>query len=309
MMDVREKTDTVLAFADDVIASIGVASSVTGIQSYSQFDKLNSIVVCFNGADKSIQTELFSLSKATQSYISTKNTGVQVASVSVHKGTQIDLSQSSASTQTDMDISVEVVGDLLRNGINMFFTKLLRLEGLCINLLGRLGNCGSELCRLSHVVNSLKNSEKLAKEKLNTAHVALMISSLVMLELEHRNSLIEEERDLRYNIVSIAHSAAMAFYKESETAFLFTRSELFDKLDYIEVLQKQLCDHKEENGSMTNNTTIAISSTNTTNIIDTNEGRDCLSGRNFTCFEDGNDSMKDMKQLLTECWVLLGQDT
>ncbi|KAH9599627.1 hypothetical protein LSM04_009013 [Trypanosoma melophagium] len=309
MMDVKERTDTVLAFADDVIASIGIDSSVTGIQSYSKLDKLNSSVACFNVAEKSTQTEIISLSKATQSCISTKNTGIQVASVSVHRSTQINSCQSSASTQTDPDMSVEVVKDLLRNSMNMVFTKLLRLERLCVNLLGRFGNCGPQLRRLSHNVNSLKNSENIAKENLNTAHAALRISSLLMLELENRNALIEEEMNLRYNMVSIAHSAAITFFRESEKAFLSTRSELFDKLDYIDVLQKQLHNQIEGNGSMTANTTTAICSTDTTNIIDTNEGCDCLSGKNLTDFEDDNESLKDMKKLLTECWVLLGQDT
>ncbi|RNF27668.1 uncharacterized protein Tco025E_00052 [Trypanosoma conorhini] len=122
-----------------------------------------------------------------------------------------------------------------------------------------------------------------------------VISVFLQKELEDRCDIYEEEQGRRYSIALLANSAMVRFHRECETAFLLSQNALIENLDKIATLQKQISDINEENAISTG--------------TDVSGGCNDGTERNFVEDTDDNESLNEMKKLLTECWVVLGQDT
>ncbi|KEG13246.1 hypothetical protein DQ04_01121010 [Trypanosoma grayi] len=293
-MDIQKETESVLAIADDVIASIGTNSLVSGTELYQSFEGRKVSKSCKNGVDKSVQTQTYSLHKSTQHCESKKNVAIQNAPLSFHRSTETESFGFSTATQTEPDILPDIIRVSFQKTSNMVSIANLKMEELWLGLQNRFNRCSSELQRLATFVKSLRRSRDALEVNLRNAHMVMEITSLVQLELEARFVIWAEERDSRNDISFTAYRNMIGFLREIEADFFVARSELVEKLDDIDALQRELSDRKEKN--------VMISANGTDLACDSVSGK--LQSEN----EDDGVSLKEMKKLLTECWVVLGQD-
>lgn len=292
MVEPKNNTDSVLAFADEVIASLGTERLCAG-SSHEQY--LATPDVSFfssNMVNSSSQTENFSINKGVQHLVSTKSVAVGSASTVVHRGIQTESSTCSLAIQTDDDMFRDFVKESLKKSTSIAFSGLAQMEELWRKVLKQFNRSFFLIEKLMKLVLFFRNSCDVVQKKLASSKAILKETFLMKEEIECRQKIIGSEQDLRYHIVLNGYNEMSKFYRKSEAAFLATQNELFEKIDAIDILQQQLSECVKN---------VAISS---------NLDRSVVSHAEQTTVDEkcANDSINEMKQLLNECWLVLGQN-
>ncbi|EAN98981.1 hypothetical protein C3747_45g157 [Trypanosoma cruzi] len=293
-MEIRKTTENVLAIADDVIALIANGCPLNEVKCDQHLNMFIQSPVSTNRVDKAIQTEYYTVARAVQHCNLTKSIAVQNISLSADLGTQTDSSVISSAVQTEPDMSHTFIQEAFKKANNIIISRFVNIEEMWMNLLNRLHRFNLEFRRLSTSLDSVRRSRDFFEEKLRQSQWVLNVYALVEEEIEARRDISEEEQGSRYNIALMASCVMIGFHRECEKDLLVTRNELIEKLNDIDALRRQLSDIHEGNTICT--------------TTDKSEVCNCVSEKKLTEHADDLESTEEMKRLLTECWVVLGQD-
>ncbi|EKF31053.1 hypothetical protein MOQ_005106 [Trypanosoma cruzi marinkellei] len=293
-MEISKTTENVLAIADDVIASIANGCVMNEVKFDQHLNMFIQPSVSTNRVNKALQTESYTVARAVQHCNLTNSIAVQNISLTADLGTQTDSSIISSAVQTEPDMSHTFIQEAFKKANKIIISRFVNIEEMWMNLLNRLNRFNLEFKRLSTTLDSVRRSRDFFEGNLKQSRRVLHIYALVQEEIEARRDISEEEQGSRYNIVLMANCAMIGFHRECEKVLLVTRNELIEKLDDIDVLRKQLADSHEVNTICT--------------TTDKSDVCNSVSEKKLTAPVDDLESAKEMKRLLTECWVVLGQD-
>ncbi|RNF12642.1 hypothetical protein TraAM80_00185 [Trypanosoma rangeli] len=293
-MEIRKTTENVLAIADDVIASLASGCVVDEAKYELPLSIYAQTPVFRNQLDKGLQKDLYSVTKAVQHCQQTKSIAVQNISLSVDLGMQTESCVVSLGVQTEPDTSRDFIKEAFKRTTNIVTLTLVNTEEMWRNLINRLNRLNMEFKRISNVLNSVTRSRDFFEKKIKETQCFHSIFSLLQRELESRCGISEEEQETRYTIALLANRAIIGYHRECEKAFVVTQNELIEKLDEIDILQKKLSELSEDDAIYT----ASIISGACHDVTEKNLAEDI----------DDNESVNEMKKLLTECWGVLDQD-
>ncbi|CBH09884.1 hypothetical protein, conserved [Trypanosoma brucei gambiense DAL972] len=235
-MTVKRETESILAIADEVIASI---------EGYPRKDKLQQpsiegkpVVAPPSSFSKSIQTESKIFSKGVQHSIYLKDVGIQCAQQPTNRDTQTECFTFSSSTQTEPDTTLVSVKRGIKDVTKNFAEKSEYMERLLECLAVRLDRCRTNVHKVATQLADLAASRRILEQGLNDIRVDNSVTRLIQQETEVRNFLWDEEHVSRNEVVMLALSEMRGYYVKHTSPLLENRCECVPNTDDPSLVQK-----------------------------------------------------------------------
>ncbi|KAG8339710.1 hypothetical protein TRVL_09462 [Trypanosoma vivax] len=293
-MSIATETKSVLAIADEVIASIGDASPTNTTGGYETVNLFDTHRMLGNKVDKSLQTERCVTSEGIQHETATRSCGTQCRLQSYHFGTQTDLSRKSCGQQTEPDNLHNLFRERVTESVNLFKEKFFFLENMVSSFSSSVDSCTSNINTLSTIYNALLKTNLALAKKLEKTERSMSEACIFHTEMSGRCAISNDEHVSRHSILLSALQGIAELQSKTYFSLSCTEQKLAQMSEKVKNVQNDFYENQSE---------LSVDASAVGGSIF------CVSDSNYTEDERKDESISEMKKLLTDCLDALKLDS